>query len=220
MDGERYRNDPRRRHRVLPRGTSARPTRAAPTPTSADRVLSLPQAAELRAPRAALARRRPASATGPRISDEELLLRLTMPAEQVDAMVQTSRRERPAPPRPGRDPRSSACSTRSPRRPAISYLRPRAGRRPRRVPPRAGGGRPLRLDDVARLRLRRRRHARAAASPDGVHPAARRGRGPRGDPRVGPAAGDLHETGSHMPPVQFARELRADGPAGGRRGSS
>ena len=56
-------------------------------PEVADRVLSLPRAAELRARRAAPASKARASASAQRISDEELLLRLTMPAEQVDAMV-------------------------------------------------------------------------------------------------------------------------------------
>ena len=55
-------------------------------PAVADRVLSLPQAAKLRdlepiSLEGARAR------FGDRISEEELLLRLTMPAEQVDAMV-------------------------------------------------------------------------------------------------------------------------------------
>ena len=59
---------------------------APPDPQVADRVLSLPRAEELR-------RVEPLSLDGARerlgtrISDEELLLRLTMPAEQVDAMV-------------------------------------------------------------------------------------------------------------------------------------
>jgi oxaloacetate decarboxylase alpha subunit len=55
-------------------------------PQIADRVLSRPQAAklaELEPLRLEGARRR----FGERISDEELLLRLTMPAEQVDAMI-------------------------------------------------------------------------------------------------------------------------------------
>jgi oxaloacetate decarboxylase (Na+ extruding) subunit alpha len=70
-------------------------------PGIADRVLSRPQAA-------ALAELEPLSLDGARerfgarISDEELLLRLTMPAEQVDAMVAARDRE-PAPtPAPAR----------------------------------------------------------------------------------------------------------------------
>ena len=57
---------------------------APPDPAVADRVLSHPRAAELRGVE-------PLTLDGarerfPRVSDEELLLRLTMPAEQVDAM--------------------------------------------------------------------------------------------------------------------------------------
>ena len=77
---------------------------AAPVdPEIADRVLSLPQVAKLRDLRPITldgARGR----LGRRISEEELLLRLTMPAEQVDAMV-ASRNSAPAPAaRPGRAP--------------------------------------------------------------------------------------------------------------------
>ena len=78
---------------------------AAPVdPDIADRVLKLPQAAKLRdliPITLAGARER----FGRRISEEELLLRLTMPEEQVDAMV--AARDRPPPPpaaRPGRSP--------------------------------------------------------------------------------------------------------------------
>jgi oxaloacetate decarboxylase alpha subunit len=67
---------------------------APPDPGVADRVLSLPHAAELRrvAPLALEGARR---RFGARISDEELLLRLTMPAEQVDAMVRGAPAARP-----------------------------------------------------------------------------------------------------------------------------
>jgi oxaloacetate decarboxylase (Na+ extruding) subunit alpha len=67
----------------------------------ADRVLSSRRVEELR-------RLEPLSLEGARerfgtgISEEELLLRLTMPAEQVDAMVAARSQPRPAP--PGRDP--------------------------------------------------------------------------------------------------------------------
>jgi oxaloacetate decarboxylase alpha subunit len=77
---------------------------AAVDPDIADRVLARPQAAKLRDLTPITldgARER----LGRRISEEELLLRLTMPAEQVDAMVEA--RGRPAPPpaaRPGRSP--------------------------------------------------------------------------------------------------------------------
>ena len=77
---------------------------AAPVdPEIAERVLALPQTAKLRDLRPITldgARER----FGRRISEEELLLRLTMPAEQVDAMVQR-RGLTPAPAaRPGRAP--------------------------------------------------------------------------------------------------------------------
>jgi len=97
---------------------------APPDPGVADRVLSSSHAAELR-------KLEPLSLEGARerfgtgISDEELLLRLTMPAEQVDAMVQASRGDRPAaifaPTRP-RDPLVRLLSEVS-RRPAITYMR-------------------------------------------------------------------------------------------------
>jgi oxaloacetate decarboxylase alpha subunit len=76
---------------------------AAPVdPEVADRVLSLPRAAELRhlEPISLEGAR---SRFGERISEEELLLRLTMPAEQVDAMVSGSAPAEPLA-RPGRDP--------------------------------------------------------------------------------------------------------------------
>jgi len=94
---------------------------APPDPEVADRVLAQPRAAELRALEPLSldgARER----FGARISDEELLLRLTMPAEQVDAMVEASRGERPRPPRPGRDPVVRLLDEVA-RRPAIGYLR-------------------------------------------------------------------------------------------------
>jgi oxaloacetate decarboxylase (Na+ extruding) subunit alpha len=78
---------------------------AAPVdPDVADRVLSLPQAAKLRDLQPITldgARER----FGRRISEEELLLRLTMPEEQVDAMVAARDRPPLAPAaRPGRNP--------------------------------------------------------------------------------------------------------------------
>jgi oxaloacetate decarboxylase alpha subunit len=75
-------------------------------PEIADRVLARPQAgklSELRPVSLDGARQR----FGARISDEELLLRLTMPAEQVDAMItaRDSGHGRPLPTaRPGRSP--------------------------------------------------------------------------------------------------------------------
>ena len=84
---------------------------AAPVdPDIADKVLSRPQASKLRDLQPISldgARER----FGRRISEEELLLRLTMPGEQVDAMIEA--REQPGPgagrPRPGRSPRGHAA---------------------------------------------------------------------------------------------------------------
>jgi oxaloacetate decarboxylase alpha subunit len=78
---------------------------AAPVdPEVAERVLSRPRAAELR-DLEPLSLEGARERFGSRISEEELLLRLTMPAEQVDAMVSGQGAERPAPVmRPGEDP--------------------------------------------------------------------------------------------------------------------
>jgi oxaloacetate decarboxylase (Na+ extruding) subunit alpha len=74
-------------------------------PEIADKVLSRNQAEKLRhVEQVSLegARER----FGSRISEEELLLRLTMPQEQVDAMVASppATERAPSPARPGRDP--------------------------------------------------------------------------------------------------------------------
>ena len=73
-------------------------------PEVKDRVLSLPRTHELRGLEP-LGLEGARSRFGATISDEELLLRLTMPEEQVDAMVAARGRARPRPAaRPGRDP--------------------------------------------------------------------------------------------------------------------
>jgi oxaloacetate decarboxylase (Na+ extruding) subunit alpha len=101
IDGERWVNvsDETIRYFLGHYGPPAAPV----DPEIADRVLSLPQVHKLRALRPITldgARER----FGRRISEEELLLRLTMPAEQVDAMVD-NRGCAPAPAaRPGRAP--------------------------------------------------------------------------------------------------------------------
>ena len=101
IDGERWVNvsDETIRYFLGHYGPPAAPV----DPEIADRVLSLPQVHKLRALRPITldgARER----FGRRISEEELLLRLTMPAEQVDAMVD-NRGRAPAPAaRPGRAP--------------------------------------------------------------------------------------------------------------------
>jgi oxaloacetate decarboxylase alpha subunit len=101
IDGERWVNvsDETVRYFLGHYGPPAAPV----DPVVAERVLALPQVAKLRELRPITldgARER----FGRRISDEELLLRLTMPAEQVDAMVD-GRARAPAPAaRPGRAP--------------------------------------------------------------------------------------------------------------------
>ena len=97
---------------------------APPDPEVADRVLSQPRAEELRKVEPLTVDR----SAFPRISDEELLLRLTMPAEQVDAM------QAALPPRRV-DPSPVVQLLREvARRPSIAYLRSRNRRGPRGVP--------------------------------------------------------------------------------------
>jgi oxaloacetate decarboxylase alpha subunit len=88
-------------------------------PDIAERVLSRPQARQLRDLEPITldgARER----FGRRISEEELLLRLTMPGEQVDAMIEARRSPAPAPAaRPGRSPIVTLLQELA-RRPAIS----------------------------------------------------------------------------------------------------
>jgi oxaloacetate decarboxylase (Na+ extruding) subunit alpha len=99
---------------------------APPDPDVADRVLSLPKVENLRdAQPVSLEGAR--ARFGDRISDEELLLRLTMPAEQVDAMKASPPiAERPPRPRPASAPIVRLLREVE-RRPAISYLSVRKG---------------------------------------------------------------------------------------------
>ena len=90
-------------------------------PEIADRVLALPLANQLRELKP-LSLEGARARFGPRISEEELLLRLTMPEEQVDAMIAARGRAGgpPAPAaRPGRAPLVSLLAELQ-RRPAIS----------------------------------------------------------------------------------------------------
>jgi oxaloacetate decarboxylase alpha subunit len=106
---------------------------APPDPEVADRIVSLPRAAELR-------KVQPLSLEGARkkfgsaISDEELLLRLTMPPDQVDAMLAGAppqpRTAAPSPPPPPA-PAAAGANGADPvvrllreiqRRPEIGYL--------------------------------------------------------------------------------------------------
>ena len=97
---------------------------AAPVaPDVADRVLSRPRAEELRSLEPVHlegARER----FGSRISDEELLLRLTMPAEQVDAMLAAAPAvaRPPAVGRPGRSPLATLLHEVA-KRESITHLR-------------------------------------------------------------------------------------------------
>jgi oxaloacetate decarboxylase (Na+ extruding) subunit alpha len=100
---------------------------AAPVdPEIADKVLSTKRVEELR-------KLEPLSLEGARercgagISEEELLLRLTMPAEQVDAMV-AARDSEPAAPlaRPGRDPLVRLLGELA-KRESLSYVRVEKG---------------------------------------------------------------------------------------------
>ena len=104
---------------------------APPDPDVADRVLSLPkvESAARRAARQPRGRARHASAS--RISDEELLLRLTMPQEQVDAM-------RAAPPIAERPARCAVTGG----DPLVRLLREVERRRVDLVSPRPQGRRP------------------------------------------------------------------------------
>lgn len=97
---------------------------ASPDPGVADRVLSLPKVEELR-DAAPVGLEGARARFGSRISDEELLLRLTMPAEQVDAMRAAPPIAERLPP-PARAPIVRLLRELE-RRPAVSYLRVRKG---------------------------------------------------------------------------------------------
>jgi oxaloacetate decarboxylase (Na+ extruding) subunit alpha len=121
IDGERWKNvsDETVRYFLGHYGETAAPV----DPEIADRVLSLPQVEKLRDLQPVSldgARER----FGTRISDEELLLRLTMPEEQVDAMLAAppaSERRVPLA-RPGRSPVVKLLREVE-RRDSISYMR-------------------------------------------------------------------------------------------------
>jgi oxaloacetate decarboxylase (Na+ extruding) subunit alpha len=117
IDGERWANvsDETVRYFLGHYGDPVAPV----DPQIAERVLSRPQVAKLRA-------LRPITLDGARerfgrgISEEELLLRLTMPQEQVDTMVAARGRPAPLPAaRPGRSPVVGLLQELA-RRPAIS----------------------------------------------------------------------------------------------------
>ncbi len=90
-------------------------------PAIAERVLSRPQARKLGA-LGPVSLEGARERFGRRISEEELLLRLTMPGEQVDAMIEARGRPAPAPAaRPGGSPLVALLQELA-RRPAISQL--------------------------------------------------------------------------------------------------
>jgi oxaloacetate decarboxylase alpha subunit len=119
IDGERWANVSDETVRYF-LGHYGKPP-AAVDPEIADRVLTRPQAGKL-GELTPLSLEGAGRRFGRRISEEELLLRLTMPAEQVDAMI--AARGRPAPPpaaRPGRAPLVTLLTELS-RRPAITHF--------------------------------------------------------------------------------------------------
>jgi len=125
IDGERWANvsDETIRYFLGHYGDPAAPL----DPEIVDRVLSRPRASELRHLEPLHldgARDR----FGPRISDEELLLRLTMPEEQVEAMLAAPPVEAPAAPRirPGRAPVVTLLRELA-KRPALTHVELRKG---------------------------------------------------------------------------------------------
>jgi oxaloacetate decarboxylase alpha subunit len=125
IDGERWANvsDEMIRYFLGHYGEPAAPV----DPEVADRVLSRPRTSGLRGLEPLSldgARER----HGSRISDEELLLRLTMPEEQVDAMLAAppAPERRPVASRPGRDPLVTLLHEVA-RRSSIAHLRVRKG---------------------------------------------------------------------------------------------
>ena len=100
---------------------------SAPDPEIKDLVLSRPRAGQL-AELEPLSLDGAREKFGARISEEELLLRLTMPAEQVDAMLRSPpAQQRPrALARPGRDPLVSLLAELQ-KRSSISYMRLQKG---------------------------------------------------------------------------------------------
>ncbi len=171
---------------------------APPDPGVADRVLSLPRASELRHVEP-LALEGARARFGAGISDEELLLRMTMPAEQVDAMLAGAPpgdvRRRPATRSSGCWPSSTAGATsassgcRRPTRWWSGAVRVEQAR-----------GFVFDLDGTLVQRGR-----------DGLVVLPGRRRGPGGDPGVGPAAGDLHQRQPRRARRFIAAELREGG---------
>jgi oxaloacetate decarboxylase alpha subunit len=124
IDGERWSNvsDETVRYFLGHYGDPAAPV----APDVADRVLSRPRAAEL-SELEPLHLEGARERFGSRISDEELLLRLTMPEEQVDAMLATAPAADARPPaRAGRHPVLTLLDEVA-RRKSVTYLSVRKG---------------------------------------------------------------------------------------------
>ena len=183
IDGERWAtvSDETVRYFLGHYGESPAPV----APDVADRVLSRPRTEELR-------HLEPLSLEGARarfgrtISDEELLLRLTMPEEQVDAMLAVAAdRRRRAPGRRGR-PSSGGDPAARGREATVGHSISAC-----RQETRSWSG-VVRLDDVKGFVLRHRRHARSPGGQDDAR-AARRRRSARSDSRLRQAVRPLHE---------------------------
>jgi oxaloacetate decarboxylase alpha subunit len=123
IDGERWAtvSDETVRYFLGHYGESAAPV----DPDVADRVLSRPRTQELRSLEP-LHLDGAGERFGAGVSDEELLLRLTMPEEQVDAMLASTPAERPQPARSGRAPVVTLLQEVAGRR-EISHLRVEKG---------------------------------------------------------------------------------------------
>ncbi len=124
IDGERWANvsDETVRYFLGHYGDPAAPV----DPAVAERVLSRPRAEELRGLEP-LHLEGARARFGRRISDEELLLRLTMPAEQVDAMLASPQAGAGSrPPAPKRHPVVTLLNAVAERRP-VTHLRVQAG---------------------------------------------------------------------------------------------
>ena len=165
IDGERWANVSDETDPLLPRPLR-RARRARRARRRRARALAR-RASRSCAARAACTSRARASASATRISDEELLLRLTMPEEQVDAMLAPAAARAPGragQPLPGRDAAARGRAARVGHAPARAE-----GRRP-------GRSGAVRLDDVRGVRLRRRRDARPPRGRRGSRPARARSR--------------------------------------------
>ena len=162
--------------------------------------------------------RGPASGSARRISEEELLLRLTMPAEQVDAMIAARDAQRRRRARRGRSRRRARAARRSSRCCASS-----SGASPSRAPrssPATTGWCGAVLDARAwraRVRVRHRRDAAAPRARRPGPPPAGGGRGARSASATSGRRLALFTNGSHVPSRADRRRAARRRPAGRRR---